>query len=156
MPSVTSVVAVVAVRSVVAVVAVMVFSIIGNSSLEVNVNDLMAQKSSGADLSQRSLKLTGVVVGETTRIGRNFKAPADATPCTGARLGVAMCPCSGTADEATYWRVVSQVVAAFTTSPQLVLDPLWLSADYQHVIHPAYNADRGPVDIGGARLHVEL
>jgi carbohydrate-selective porin OprB len=37
-----------------------------------------------------------------------------------------------------------------------VLDPLWLSADYQHVIHPAYNADRGPVDIGGARLHVEL
>lgn len=48
-----------------AVVAVMVFSIIGNSSLEVNVNDLMAQKSSGADLSQRSLKLTGVVVGDS-------------------------------------------------------------------------------------------
>ena len=61
----------------------------------------------------------------TTRIGRTYRAPADATPCTGARLGVAMCPCSGTADEATYWRVVGQVVAAFSTSPQFVLDPLW-------------------------------
>ena len=46
-------------------------------------------------------------------------------PCTGARLGVALCPCSGTADEASYWRVVAQVIAACTTSPQLVLDPLW-------------------------------
>lgn len=61
----------------------------------------------------------------TTRIGRTFKPTVDATPCTGARLGVAMCPCSGTADEATYWRVVTQVMAAFATSPQLVLDPLW-------------------------------
>ncbi|MDO8364518.1 MAG: DEDD exonuclease domain-containing protein [Actinomycetota bacterium] len=61
----------------------------------------------------------------TTRIGRSYKAPAGATPCTGARLGVAMCPCSGTADEAGYWRVVGQVVAALTTSPHLVLDPLW-------------------------------
>ncbi len=61
----------------------------------------------------------------TTRIGRTFKPAVDATPCTGARLGVAMCPCSGSADEATYWRVVTQVMAAFSTSPQLVLDPLW-------------------------------
>jgi DNA polymerase-3 subunit epsilon len=61
----------------------------------------------------------------TTRIGKSYKAPADATPCTGARLGVAMCPCSGTADEATYWRVVSQVIAGCSTSPQLILDPLW-------------------------------
>jgi DNA polymerase-3 subunit epsilon len=61
----------------------------------------------------------------TTRIGRTYKPAPDATPCTGAVLGVAMCPCSGTADEATYWRVVAQVVAAFSTSPQLVLDQLW-------------------------------
>ena len=61
----------------------------------------------------------------STRIGRNFRPAADASPCTAARLGVALCPCSGTADEATYWRVVGQVVAAFSTSPQLVLDPLW-------------------------------
>ena len=61
----------------------------------------------------------------TTRIGAKYRPPADATPCTGARLGVAMCPCSGTADEAAYWRVVAQAVAALTSSPQLVLDPLW-------------------------------
>lgn len=37
-----------------------------------------------------------------------------------------------------------------------LLPPLWLSADYQHIIHPAYNADRGPVDIAGGRLHAEF
>jgi hypothetical protein len=36
-----------------------------------------------------------------------------------------MCPCAGGTDEAAYWRVVAQVVAAFTTSPELVLQPLW-------------------------------
>ena len=60
-----------------------------------------------------------------TRLGRSYKVPDGAVPCTGALLGVAMCPCSGTADEATYWRVVAQLIAAFTSSPQLVLDPLW-------------------------------
>jgi hypothetical protein len=37
-----------------------------------------------------------------------------------------------------------------------VVAPLWLSADYQHVVHPAYNADRGPVDMFGGRLHAEF
>jgi hypothetical protein len=37
-----------------------------------------------------------------------------------------------------------------------LLAPLWLSLDYQHVVHPAYNADRGPVDLAGARLHAEF
>ncbi len=32
----------------------------------------------------------------------------------------------------------------------------WLSADYQRIWNPAYNADRGPVDIFGGRLHVEF
>lgn len=61
----------------------------------------------------------------TTRMGRNYRPSPDASPCSGARLGVAMCPCSGTADEATYWRVITQAIAALTTSPHLVLDPLW-------------------------------
>ncbi|MDO8391823.1 MAG: DEDD exonuclease domain-containing protein [Actinomycetota bacterium] len=60
-----------------------------------------------------------------TRIGKNYTAAEGASPCSGARLGVAMCPCSGNADEATYWRVVGQVVAALTAAPHLVLDPLW-------------------------------
>ena len=33
---------------------------------------------------------------------------------------------------------------------------LTLSPDYQFVLHPAYNRDRGPVHILGARAHVEL
>lgn len=33
---------------------------------------------------------------------------------------------------------------------------MWLSGDYQYCINPAYNADRGPVHIISARLHVLL
>jgi len=33
---------------------------------------------------------------------------------------------------------------------------LWLSGDYQHIVNPAFNADRGPVNIFGARIHVEF
>jgi hypothetical protein len=33
--------------------------------------------------------------------------------------------------------------------------PVWLSIDFQHIVHPAYNRDRGPVNIVGARLHAE-
>jgi DNA polymerase-3 subunit epsilon len=57
------------------------------------------------------------------RIGRTTRTAA--TPCRGAQLGVAMCPCSGDIDEAAYWRVVAQAVAALTTSPEIVLRPLW-------------------------------
>ena len=34
----------------------------------------------------------------------------------------------------------------------------WLSVslDFQHIWNPAYNADRGPVDIFGARMHAEF
>lgn len=31
-----------------------------------------------------------------------------------------------------------------------------VSIDWQHITNPAYNADRGPVDLGAIRLHVEL
>ncbi|MDD4930320.1 MAG: carbohydrate porin [Gallionella sp.] len=33
---------------------------------------------------------------------------------------------------------------------------LWLSADYQRIQNPAYNADRGPMDVYALRLHAEL
>ena len=49
----------------VAVIAVMGFAIAGNSSMEVAVNDVVAQRAQGVDLSQRALKLTGVVVGDS-------------------------------------------------------------------------------------------
>lgn len=34
--------------------------------------------------------------------------------------------------------------------------PIWVSADYQYVMNPAYNKDRGPVHVLSCRLHVEL
>ncbi len=37
-----------------------------------------------------------------------------------------------------------------------LLTTIWLSADYQHISNPAYNADRGPVNILGARVHGEF
>lgn len=50
---------------IVAVIAVMGFAIAGNSSMEVAVNEVVAQRAQGVDLSQRALKLTGVVVGDS-------------------------------------------------------------------------------------------
>jgi hypothetical protein len=35
-------------------------------------------------------------------------------------------------------------------------EPLWLSVDYQHLTHPGFNADRGPVEIFGGRAHAEF
>jgi high affinity Mn2+ porin len=31
-----------------------------------------------------------------------------------------------------------------------------LTLDYQYVVNPAYNSDRGPVSIGGVRVHAEF
>lgn len=33
---------------------------------------------------------------------------------------------------------------------------LWVSPDYQHIANPGYNADRGPVDYFGVRMHTEI
>jgi len=32
----------------------------------------------------------------------------------------------------------------------------WLGLDYQHIVHPGYNADRGPVNVYSVRLHAEF
>jgi high affinity Mn2+ porin len=37
-----------------------------------------------------------------------------------------------------------------------VVKDLWITADYQFMVNPAYNKDRGPVSIFSLRLHVEL
>ena len=37
-----------------------------------------------------------------------------------------------------------------------VAKAFWLSVDYQHITNPAFNADRGPVDVFGARFHAEF
>lgn len=33
---------------------------------------------------------------------------------------------------------------------------IWLSFDYQHIANPAYNADRGPINLFGGRVHLEF
>lgn len=60
----------------------------------------------------------------TTRLGRLFQPHADATQCTPAQLGVAMCPCAGTADAGRYQAVVAHAAQAMTTSPELVISAL--------------------------------
>lgn len=37
-----------------------------------------------------------------------------------------------------------------------VLSSVWITADYQHIANPGFNADRGPVDVYGARIHAEF
>ncbi len=37
-----------------------------------------------------------------------------------------------------------------------VASSVWLSADYQRLWNPAFNADRGPVDVFGVRVHAEF
>lgn len=54
---------------------------------------------------------------------------------------------------------------ALTAAPESVVElfysvnllkALWLTADYQHLINPAFNAARGPVDIVSVRFHAEF
>ncbi|OQW75269.1 MAG: carbohydrate porin [Proteobacteria bacterium ST_bin11] len=37
-----------------------------------------------------------------------------------------------------------------------LLPSAWMTLDYQHIANPAYNADRGPVDVYGIRAHFEF
>jgi len=37
-----------------------------------------------------------------------------------------------------------------------LVEHLWFAANYQFIANPAYNKDRGPVNVFGARLHVEF
>ena len=37
-----------------------------------------------------------------------------------------------------------------------VIKGAWFTLDWQHIRNPAYNADRGPVDVGSIRLHAEF
>ena len=32
---------------------------------------------------------------------------------------------------------------------------IWITIDAQHIVNPAYNADRGPVNVGSIRLHAQ-
>lgn len=49
----------------VAMMAVITFAILGNSSLEVGVDELYSRKAKTADITQQSLKIRGIVVGDS-------------------------------------------------------------------------------------------
>jgi DNA polymerase-3 subunit epsilon len=57
----------------------------------------------------------------TVRMGRNYTPPADAEVCSAARLGLAQCPCSGTADPQEYARLVDIVSRTLLGDPAEVI-----------------------------------
>ena len=52
-----------------------------------------------------------------SRMGRGYQAPADAPVCSAAQLGVALCPCSGTADPTAYAAAVDAAASALIGRP---------------------------------------
>ena len=46
--------------------------------------------------------------------------------------------------------------AEFYYSFKPTASSIWLTADYQFVVNPGYNKDRGPVNVFSLRLHIEL
>ena len=60
----------------------------------------------------------------TVRMGRNYRAPDDAPMCSAAQLGLAHCPCSGTADPISYALEVQRVVTAMQGNAQPIIDSL--------------------------------
>jgi DNA polymerase-3 subunit epsilon len=60
----------------------------------------------------------------TVRMGRSYTPAAGAAVCSAAQLGVALCPCSGTADPAAYGAAVDAAASALLGDPRLVVDRL--------------------------------
>ena len=60
----------------------------------------------------------------TVRMGRNYVAPTDAPVCSAARLGLAECPCSGSADASAYGVIVDTVVRTLNGDAEEVVDLL--------------------------------
>jgi high affinity Mn2+ porin len=49
-----------------------------------------------------------------------------------------------------------EMIAEFYYEINAYQKKFWLTPDYQFILHPAYNADRGPVNVLGIRAHVEF
>lgn len=60
----------------------------------------------------------------TVRMGKNYKPDPDATTCSAARLGLAFCPCSGSADATQYTQVVQLVHDTLTQKSTEVVERL--------------------------------
>ena len=77
-----------------------------------------------ASLVQEALQTAIPLRRCTQRLGRNYTAPLDAPICSAAQLGVAHCPCSGTADPGDYAAAVEHAARAFTGDPSFVVERL--------------------------------
>lgn len=91
----------------------------------------------------------------TQRLGRNYTAPLDAPVCSAAQLGVAHCPCSGTADPAAYAAAVEQTRRVFAGDPAFVVeqlsDRMRLLAGQQRFEEAAMTRDRLSALLGAVR-----
>ena len=91
----------------------------------------------------------------TQRLGRNYTAPLDAPVCSAAQLGVAHCPCSGTADPAAYSAAVEHAARAMQGDPAFVVerlrDRMMLLAGQQRYEEAALTRDRLSALLGAVR-----
>lgn len=49
-----------------------------------------------------------------------------------------------------------ELIAEFYYKINVYQKKFWFTPDYQFILHPAYNADRGPVNVFGLRAHIEF
>lgn len=56
-------------------------------------------------------------------------------------------------DGAINWRSEHVVDLFYSVN---ILNPMWVTADFQYIANPAYNQDRGPVNIYSLRFHTEF
>ncbi len=94
----------------------------------------------------------------TVRMGRNYTPADGAAVCSAAQLGVALCPCSGTADPAAYARAVDAAAAALGGRPHAVVDRLrsrmMALAAEQRFEEAAATRDRLSALLGAVRRHL--
>jgi DNA polymerase-3 subunit epsilon len=94
----------------------------------------------------------------TVRMGRGYTAPDNAPVCTAAQLGVALCPCSGTADPTAYAAAVDAAANALTGDPRVVVDRLrdrmFDLAGAQRFEEAALTRDRLGTLLGAVRRHL--
>jgi DNA polymerase-3 subunit epsilon len=94
----------------------------------------------------------------TVRMGRNYVRPEGAPVCSAAQLGVALCPCSGTADPTTYSQAVDAAAAALAGRPELVVERLrermMQLATAQRFEEAAATRDRLGALLGAIRRHL--
>jgi DNA polymerase-3 subunit epsilon len=94
----------------------------------------------------------------TVRMDRGYVPPDGAPVCSAAQLGVALCPCSGTADPATYAAAVDAAARALSGDPTIVVDRLRDKmtelAAAQRFEEAAATRDRLGALLGAVRRHL--